>query len=87
MGIIGMKVLGASNYIYRELGITPERLIRYALSQPISAAIVGCKTPEEVAILAEIGRTFTPMDEQEKQKIISTFKPFAKQLAYYRGDL
>jgi predicted aldo/keto reductase-like oxidoreductase len=87
LGIIGMKVLGASNYIYRELGITPERLIRYALSQPVSTAIVGCSTPEEVATLAEVGRIFTPMDEQEQQKLISTFKPFAKQLAYYRGNL
>jgi len=87
LGIIGMKVLGASNYIYRELGITPERLIRYALSQPVSTAIVGCSTPEEVATLGETGRIYTPMDEQEIQKLISMFKPFAKQLAYYRGDL
>jgi aryl-alcohol dehydrogenase-like predicted oxidoreductase len=87
IGVIGMKVLGASNYIYKELGITSERLIRYALSIPVSAAIVGCSTPEEVRTLAEVGRTFTPMDEQEQQKLIATFKPFAKQLAYYRGDL
>ncbi|HEY3273164.1 MAG TPA: aldo/keto reductase [Methanocella sp.] len=87
LGIIGMKVLGASNYIYRELGITPERLIRYALSQHVSTAIVGCSSPEEVAALAEVGRTHTPMDEEEQQKLISTFRPFAKQLAYYRGDL
>jgi aryl-alcohol dehydrogenase-like predicted oxidoreductase len=87
LGIIGMKVLGASNYIYRELGITPEGLIRYALSQPISVAIVGCSTPEEVQALAEVGRTYTPMNEEEKQKLISTFKPFARQLAYYRGNL
>jgi hypothetical protein len=82
-----MKILGASNYIYRELGITPERLIRYALSQPISVAIVGCSTPEEVAALAEVGRTYTPIDDEEKRKLIATFKPFARQLAYYRGDL
>lgn len=87
IGVIGMKILGASHYIYRELGITPERLIRYALSQPISVAIVGCKTPAEVQTLADAGRTFTPMDEQEKQKLLAAFKPFAKQLAYYRGDL
>ncbi len=87
IGVIGMKVLGASNYIYSELDITPERLIRYALSQPVSVAIVGCSTPEEVRTLADVGRTFTPMSAQEQQKLISTFKPFAKQLAYYRGDL
>ncbi len=57
-----MKVLGASNFIYRELGITPERLIRYALSQPVSAAIVGCSTPEEVQTLAEVGPHFRAHD-------------------------
>jgi hypothetical protein len=82
-----MKVLGASNLIYRELGITPERLIRYALSQPVSVAIVGCSTPEEVQTLAETGRTFMPMTREEQDKLLATFKPFAKQLAYYRGDL
>ena len=87
LGIIGMKVLGASSYIYGEMGITPELLIRYALSQPISVAIVGCSTPEEVATLAQVGRTFTPMNEQDQEKLIITFKPFAKQLAYYRGNI
>lgn len=87
LGVIGMKVLGASNLIYRELGITPERLIRYALSQPVSVAIVGCSTPEEVQTLAETGRTFMPMTRDEQDKLLATFKPFAKQLAYYRGDL
>jgi predicted aldo/keto reductase-like oxidoreductase len=87
LGIIGMKVMGASNYIYRELGITPELLIRYALSQPISVAIVGCSTPEEVQTLADVGRSFTPMTAEEQEKLITAFKPFAKHLAYYRGNL
>ncbi|MGA9141970.1 MAG: aldo/keto reductase, partial [Methanocella sp.] len=86
LGIIGMKVLGASNYIYRELGITPELLIRYALAQPISVAIVGCSTPEEVRILADTGRNFQPMDADGQRKVVATFKPFSTQLAYYRGN-
>ena len=68
LGIIGMKVMGASNYIYRELGITPELLIRYALSQPISVAIVGCSTPEEVQTLADVGRVFNTMTAEEQRK-------------------
>lgn len=87
LGVIGMKILGAGNYIYNELGITPEQLIRYALSQPISVAIVGCKTTEEVQTLADAGRTFTPMSDEEQKNLVASFKPFARQLAYYRGDL
>lgn len=85
IGVIGMKVLGASNYIYKDLGITPEILIRYALSQPVSLIIVGCSTPGEVQTLAKAGSTFKPMTEAEQKKIVTVFKPFAKQLGYYRG--
>ncbi|OPY26455.1 MAG: 2,5-diketo-D-gluconate reductase A [Methanocella sp. PtaU1.Bin125] len=87
IGVIGMKIMGAGSFLYPELGITPEQLIRYALSWPISVAIVGCKTPEEVKTLAETGRTFTPMSDDEQQRLVAAFKPFARQLAYYRGDL
>jgi aryl-alcohol dehydrogenase-like predicted oxidoreductase len=87
LGVIGMKVLGASSYIYREMGITPELLIRYALSQPISVAIVGCSMPEEVRTLADTGRHFKPMGADEQHKVVTMFKPFATQLAYYRGDI
>jgi hypothetical protein len=80
-----MKVLGASSYVSRELDITAERLIRYALSQPISVAIVGCSTPDEVKTLAEVGRAATKMSAGEQEKLVAAFRPFAKQLAYYRG--
>jgi aryl-alcohol dehydrogenase-like predicted oxidoreductase len=85
LGIIGMKVLGAANYIYPEFGVTPELLIRYALSQPVSLVIVGCKTPEEVRALCDAGRSFVPMTLEEQRKVVATFKPFSTQLAYYRG--
>lgn len=86
LGIIGMKVLGAANYIYPEMGITPDLLIRYALSQDVSLVIIGCKTPEEVRTLANAGRSFTPMTQEEQRKVVASFKPFSTQLAYYRGN-
>ena len=87
LGIIGMKVLGASNYIYNEMGATPELLMRYALSQNVSTIIVGCGDPAEVQTLAKVGREFKPMSQEEQEKVINVFKPFSKQLAYYRGNL
>lgn len=87
IGIIGMKVLGASNFIYKEIGATPELLMRYALSQPVSLIIVGCSTPEEVQTLAGAGRDFKPMSVEEQERVVKVFKPFSKQLAYYRGNL
>lgn len=41
IAVIAMKVLGASHYINPQLNITPELLIRYALTQPISVAIIS----------------------------------------------
>jgi aryl-alcohol dehydrogenase-like predicted oxidoreductase len=85
LAIIGMKVLGASHYIHKEAGITSDRLIRFALSQDITTAIVGCSTPREVQILAQAGRESKPMSEEEQRRLVELFKPYARRLAFYRG--
>ena len=85
VAVIGMKVLGGSNYLIPETGITAELLIRYALSQPITLAIVGCSTPEEVKTLARIGRHFEPLSPEEQQQSLDLYSPYARRLAFYRG--
>jgi aryl-alcohol dehydrogenase-like predicted oxidoreductase len=82
-----MKVLGASRYLSPRAGLTAERLIRFALSQPITTAIVGCSTAEEVKTLAGIGKTFHPLTNDEHHEIVKLFRPYARQLAYYRGAI
>lgn len=85
IAVIGMKIMGHSGYISPEAGITPELLIRYALSQGVTVAIVGCSTPEEVRTLASVGHDFMPIEPQEQRALVEAFKPYAKRLAYYRG--
>jgi predicted aldo/keto reductase-like oxidoreductase len=85
--VIGMKLLGGSHCISQEAGITPELLIRYALSYDINAAIVGCSTPQEVQTLARVGSDFKPMNSEERQTIEDIFRPHARRLAIYRGVL
>ncbi|MEN6441266.1 MAG: aldo/keto reductase [Syntrophobacter sp.] len=85
IAVIGMKVLGASHYIVREAGITPELLIRFALSQLITVAIVGCSTGSHVQTLAETSQSFTPLTHEEQQAIVDAFRPYAERLAFYRG--
>ena len=85
IGIVGMKTLGAAHYILPELEITPESLIRYALSQGITVAIVGCSNPGEVETLARAGREFRPMTPEEQRELVDRVRPYARQLAYYRG--
>ncbi len=85
IAIIGMKVLGASHYISKDMGITPELLIRFALSRRITTAIVGCSSPQEVQALARAGSEFEPLPPEEEKKLVETFRQYAKQLAFYRG--
>ena len=85
LAVIGMKVLGGSHYLSPQHGVTAELLLRFALSQPISTAIVGCSSPAEVAGLAKVGRDFQPLSDGEEKMLLETFRPHARRLAYYRG--
>jgi len=86
LAAIGMKVLGGGHFINRPAGVTPEKLIRYALSQ-VSQITVGCSSAEEVRFLAQMGRQFQPLDADEQHSLLEVFMPFARKLAFYRGDL
>jgi aryl-alcohol dehydrogenase-like predicted oxidoreductase len=85
LAVIGMKVLGAGHYIMPELKASPDLLIRYALSQGVTVAIVGCSRPEEVKALADAGRDFIPFSSEELREIEARFEPYARGLAFYRG--
>jgi predicted aldo/keto reductase-like oxidoreductase len=87
LAVIGMKVLGAGHYVLPDLDVTPELLIRFALSQKITLAIVGCSTPEEVQTLTRVGQNFKPLSKKEQSEVIDRFLPYAARLAYYRGTL
>ncbi len=87
LAVIGMKVMGHSGYIVPESGITPEMLLRYALSQGIAVAIVGCSSPPEVRTLAGAGRKFEPMGPEDQRRLVGAFAPHARRLAYYRGTI
>ncbi|MEN8257974.1 MAG: aldo/keto reductase [Thermodesulfobacteriota bacterium] len=85
IAIIAMKVLGASHYILPKLRVSPEQLIRYALSFDITLPIVGCSTADEVRTLASLGKKIKPLSKREKENLETIFKPYAHRLAFYRG--
>lgn len=85
MAVIGMKVLGASHYILPKLDVSPELLIRYALSCDITLPIIGCSTPAEVRTLASLGQEIKSLPERQKENLETIFKPYAHRLAFYRG--
>lgn len=85
IGVIGMKVLGAGYHLVPGGGLSPERLIRFALSQDVDLVIVGCSTPDEATLLASLGSLHTPMDEEEQVRLVEAVRRDAARLAYYRG--
>lgn len=95
LAIIGMKVFGgrgggrgqgsAGNYLFPDSGLTPELLLRYALSQPVTAVIVGCSSPEHVRTMADAARNFVPMTPEERHQLEAAYAPRARELAFYRG--
>ena len=87
IAVIAMKILGAGHYLAPEAGISAETLIRFALSQSITVAIVGCSTPEHVRALAKVGHDATPFSADETAAIIDLYRPHARRMAFYRGDL
>ena len=84
VAVIGMKVLGGSNYLMPDAGVTPDVLVRYALTRDVSVVIVGCSTPAEVQALAAAGRS-GPLPDDEAAALVEALRPRARELAYYRG--
>lgn len=87
LAVIAMKVLGGGHYLFPDAGITAQNLIRFALSQDITVAIVGCSSAAHVETLAQMGRSFLPMDAGERRAITELYAPAARRLAFYRGVL
>lgn len=85
IAVIAMKILGAGHYIAPQLGVTPTLLIRYALDQGVTVAIVGCSSPAEVGTLAETGKLTEPLTDEERSGLLEIFSPQARRLAFYRG--
>ncbi len=86
VSVIGMKVLGASHYILPKLEITPELLMRYAMSFDITLPIIGCTTVDEVRILAGIADA-EKLTGKVKKDLVEQFRPYASKMAFYRGIL
>ena len=84
MAVIGMKCLGAGHYIQPRSGVTPEKLIRYALHSGVDLIIVGCSSPAEVQELIDAAKR-DPLPETERADMERAFAPLASRLAFYRG--
>ena len=84
MGILGMKTLsrGVCVKIFGDESI--ETFLRFALTQSISAAVVGCDTLDQLEMNVRIAQSFQPLGQQEQNVLISRVKSYARELMYYK---
>jgi predicted aldo/keto reductase-like oxidoreductase len=84
MGVLGMKVFSRGTCV-KIYGIELiEKCLRFALAQPISTAVVGCDTIEQLEMNVRIARAFQPLTKTEQENLIDRVKYYARELTYYR---
>ncbi|HEY8672030.1 MAG TPA: aldo/keto reductase [Terriglobales bacterium] len=56
----------------------------YTLSLPISTAIIGCDSVEQVEECVELARSFTPLNQAQMAALEAKVEPVAKQSLFFR---
>lgn len=79
VGIVGMKV-----YLRGRIEAPKKLLFNYALTQPITAAAIGCDNIEQLNENAEIASTFFTLKHREVQRLNDIIAPYARELLYYK---
>ena len=78
IGIIGMKSLAGTGANILKTGVSAREAIRYALSLPVHALVVGMDSVEILRQDLSIVRGFTPLAESELKLLLAKVAPFAK---------
>jgi len=79
VGVMAMKV-----YLRGQLDAPKKLLLSYALTQPVSMAVVGCDSVEQLKENVEAAINFMPLKYKEVQRVTALFSAFAKELMYYK---
>jgi predicted aldo/keto reductase-like oxidoreductase len=70
LGIIAMKITGQEFLVGEGPGKADmNSLLRYSMSLPVTTAVVGMPRPEMLAHNVEIARSFSPLNDQEKERL------------------
>jgi aryl-alcohol dehydrogenase-like predicted oxidoreductase len=83
MGVVAMKVLAAGRLV-AEGAATAEECIRYAMAHS-DTMIIGCSSPEEIRGNLRIGRTASPMTNEEQRALESRIARKASRYAYFKA--
>jgi len=79
MGIIAMKA-----YLRGGLNAPKRLLFCYALTQPVSTAVIGCDNLAQLKENVEIAASFVPLRLKEVERFTSFISSQARQVMYYK---
>lgn len=85
VGVIAMKVF-AQGFLphLAPPSVTVVNALHYVLTLPVSVAIIGCRTPEEVEENVRIGTSFAPLSREEMTRLEVDVQPLAHQLSSFK---
>jgi hypothetical protein len=83
-GGIGMKIYVRGFTSKLTFYTSMEAFFRYALSQPIATAVIGCDTLEQLEQNVYFARSFRTMDWEEQDGFVDAIAPFAQM--YYKSQ-
>jgi aryl-alcohol dehydrogenase-like predicted oxidoreductase len=84
MGIVAMKVFGRGLLFGVDDQTTPSELLDYALSFPISLAIIGCDDVDQVIENVAAARKFSAMSAHARAELERRLMSDAEEVLYYR---
>ena len=84
VGVIGMKIYVRGFTSKLTFYTSMEAFFRYALSQPIATAVIGCDTLDQLEQNVYFARSFKPMDWEEQDGFVDAIAPYA--LMYYKSQ-
>ena len=84
MGIIAMKVYWRG-FATKIPGVSSlEPFLRFALSHPISTAVIGCDNISQLEENVRFAASFKAMPKKEMQLLVEQTAPYARSLMYYK---
>jgi uncharacterized protein len=64
--------------------LTLREAVHYSLTLPISTAIIGCDTIQQLEENVQLAREFTPLSQKQMESISAKAQPVAKQALFFR---
>ena len=84
MGIIAMKVYFRGFASKLPWYIDMEPFFRFALTQPVTLAVIGCDDIAQLEENVRVASAFKPMGEDEVQDLLHEVHPYGRELMYYK---